>query len=68
MPKAKDNEFFGLWGICGKSAAVMGTFVVGFLTVLTGNSSIVVVSVAVLFVVGLVLLIRMPETADASGQ
>ena len=68
IPKDNANEFYGFFDIFGKYAAVMGTFLVSFFTMLTGNSSIGVLSVAMLFVVGLVLLIRMPETADASGE
>ena len=39
----------------------MGTFLVSVFTQLTGNSSMGVLSIAVLFVVGFVLLWRMPE-------
>ena len=47
--------------IFGKYAAVMGTFLVSFFTQLSGNSSLGVLSIAVLFVLGFVLLWRMPE-------
>lgn len=68
IPKDNANEFYGFFDIFGKYAAVMGTFLVSFFTQLTGNSSIGVLSVAVLFVVGLVLLVRMPrESAVASS-
>lgn len=60
IPKDKANEYYGFFDIFGKYAAVMGTFLVSFFTMVTGNSSIGVLSVAVLFVVGLVLLVRMP--------
>ena len=40
---------------------VMGTFLVSLFTQLSGNSSLGVLSIAVLFVVGFVLLLRMPE-------
>lgn len=39
----------------------MGTFLVSFFTQLSGNSSLGVLSIAVLFVLGFVLLWRMPE-------
>ena len=41
---------------------VMGTFLVSFFTQLSGNSSLGVLSIAVLFVLGFVLLWRMPES------
>ena len=39
----------------------MGTLLVSVFTQLTGSSSIGVLSVAVLFIVGFVLLLKMPE-------
>ena len=61
IPKNKANEYFGFFDIYGKYAAVMGTFLVSFMAQLTGIASIGVLSVALLFVVGFVLLWRMPE-------
>ena len=39
----------------------MGTFLVSVFTQITGNSSIGVLSIAVLFLVGFALLAKMPE-------
>ena len=61
IPKENANEYYGFFDIFGKYAAVMGTFLVSVFTQLTGNSSMGVLSIAVLFVVGFVLLWRMPE-------
>ena len=61
IPKEHANEYYGFFDIFGKYAAVMGTFLVSVFTQLTGNSSMGVLSIAVLFVVGFVLLWRMPE-------
>ncbi len=61
IPKENANEYYGFFDIFGKYAAVMGTFLVSVFTQLSGNASIGVLSVAVLFVVGFVLLWRMPE-------
>lgn len=63
IPKEHANEYFGFFDIFGKYAAIMGTFLVSVFTQLTGNPSIGVLSIAVLFVVGFVLLWRMPEAA-----
>ncbi len=63
VPKERANEYYGFFDVFGKYAAVMGTFLVSFFTQLTGNSSVGVLSVAALFVVGFVLLWRMPEKA-----
>ena len=61
IPKDNANEYYGFFDIFGKYAAVMGTFLVSVFTQLTGNPSIGVLSIAVLFLVGFVLLVRMPK-------
>ena len=65
IPKENANEYYGFFDIFGKYAAVMGTFLVSIFTQLTGNASIGVLSIAVLFVIGFALLWRMPEKAES---
>jgi UMF1 family MFS transporter len=60
IDKQHANEYYGFFDIFGKYAAVMGTFLVSLFTQLTGNASIGVLSIALLFIVGLVLMMRMP--------
>ena len=64
-PKERANEYFGFFDIFGKYAAILGTFLVGTFTALTGNSSLGVLSIAVLFVVGFVTMLRVPERTEA---
>lgn len=61
VPKEHANEYFGFFDIFGKYAAVMGTFLVSTITALTGVSSLGVLSLAILFVVGFVLLRKVPD-------
>ena len=61
IPKDQANEYYGFFDIFGKYAAVMGTFLVSVFTQVTGSSSIGVLSIAVLFLVGFALLAKMPE-------
>ena len=61
IPKEHANEYYGFFDIFGKYAAIMGTLLVSVFTQMTGNPSIGVLSIAVLFVVGFILLWRMPE-------
>ena len=63
VPGEHANEYFGFFDIFGKYAAIMGTFLVSVLTQVTGNGSIGVMSIAVLFVVGFFLLRKVPERA-----
>ena len=60
-PKEHANEYFGFFDIFGKYAAVMGTFIVGTMTAATGSGSLGVLSVVVLFIVGFILMSRVPE-------
>ena len=61
IPKEHANEYYGFFDIFGKYATIMGTLLVSVFTQLTGSSSIGVLSVAVLFIVGFVLLLKMSE-------
>ena len=63
VPKEHANEYFGFFDIFGKYAAVMGTFLVSTVTALTGVSSLGVLSLAILFVVGFILLSKVPDRA-----
>ena len=61
IPKENANEYYGFFDIFGKYATIMGTLLVSVFTQLTGSSSYGVLSVAVLFIVGFILLWEMPE-------
>lgn len=61
IPKENANEYYGFFDIFGKYATIMGTLLVSVFTQITGSSSFGVLSVAVLFIVGFVLLWKMPE-------
>ncbi|MFD1851496.1 MFS transporter [Oceanobacillus bengalensis] len=61
VPKEKSNEFFGFYNIFGRFAAVTGPFLVGVTTQMTGSSAIGVFSLAILFVIGFVILMFVPE-------
>ncbi|MEZ0481699.1 MFS transporter [Planococcus sp. SSTMD024] len=63
VPKQNANEFFGFYNIFGKFAAITGPLLVGVTSQLTGNSSLGVLSLVVLFIIGLVVLIFVPEPA-----
>ncbi len=67
IPAEKSGEYFGLYDICGKGAAVVGTALVSALSQLTGRMNVGVASLAVLFVIGLVLF-RVAVRMDAAGN
>lgn len=61
IPKQNANEFFGFYNIFGKFASIMGPILVGVTAQLTGSSSYGVFSLVILFIVGLIILTRVPE-------
>lgn len=61
VPKEKSNEFFGFFNIFGKFAAVLGPFLVGITTQITGHSSFGILSLVVLFILGFIVLMFVPD-------
>ena len=65
IPKENANEYYGFFDIFGRYASVMGTLLVALITGLTGNPSLGVLSIGILLVVGLVVLISLPDARPA---
>lgn len=61
IPKEKTNEFFGLYNIFGKFAAIMGPFLLGIIAQVTGKTNYGVLSIIVLFIIGGFILTKVPE-------
>ena len=61
IPPDKAGEFFGFYNMLGKFAAVLGPMIMGWVGVLTGNPRASILSVAVLFVAGALLLTLVDE-------
>ncbi len=62
IPPERSGEFFGLMDIFGKGASFTGTLVVSAVSQATGETSIGILSLVVLFAIGLVLLFRSVRT------
>ncbi len=60
-PKEHVNEYFGFFDIFGKYAAILGTGLVSAFTFITGNPSLGVLSISLLFVVGFFIMLRVPD-------
>ena len=56
IPKEHANEYYGFYDVFGKTASILGTFLVATITSLTGNPSIGVLSIGLLLIVALVFL------------
>ncbi|MFH7818165.1 MFS transporter [Neobacillus thermocopriae] len=66
VPKENANEFFGFYSIFYKFAAILGPFLVGLTAQMTGNTNSGVFSLIVLFIIGAIILIKVPETNHLS--
>ena len=64
VPKESSNEFFGFYNIFGKFAAITGPFLMGITTQITDNSNIGVLSLVVLFIIGGIVMLRIPKEAQ----
>jgi UMF1 family MFS transporter len=61
-PPARAAEFFGLWGLAGKLAAIVGPLSYGLITYCTaGNHRLAILSTVLFFVVGLLILTTVNE-------
>jgi len=67
IPRESSAELFGFFSVFNKLAGVLGTFLFATVRQATGTSRLAILSVAVLFVAGLVLLLRVDE-ADARAR
>lgn len=61
IPANKSAEFFGFYNMLGKFAAVLGPVMMGWVGVLTGSSRASILSVLILFVIGMFILSRVDE-------
>jgi len=60
-PLGHQGEFFGFFSVAGKFAAILGPIVYGEVTAYTGSQRWAVLSMAVFFVVGLVVFLGVDE-------
>jgi len=64
IPPEKASEYFGLYNLLGKSAAVIGPLLMGGIAVATDNDRIGILSILVLFIAGGALLLQVREDAQ----
>ena len=62
IPAKNAGEYFGLFDICGKGAAFMGTTLMGVATQLTKSVNIGVATLGILFVLGFLMLKKSART------
>jgi UMF1 family MFS transporter len=67
IPPERAGEFFGFYNMLGKFAAVIGPVLMGWVGVLSGSPRIAILSVAVLFVLGALLLRLVDDRVPPAG-
>ncbi|MFY1723019.1 Vacuole effluxer Atg22 like protein [Bifidobacterium breve] len=65
IPKDHANEYYGFYDIFGKTASILGTFLVATTTSITGNASLGVLSIAILLVLAFVFLLLQKDPTQA---
>ncbi len=61
IPKEHAAEFYGFYNFLGKSSAVLGPMLIGMVTLFSGSSRVGIASIAIFFIIGIILLIRVDE-------
>lgn len=62
IPSGQEAEFFGFYDMFGKFAAIFGPLLMGGVTLLTGSSRFGILSILILFALGLVFFFRVRFT------
>ena len=63
-PQDKKTEFFGFYSLFGKSSAIIGPLVFGFVSYLSGSQRLAILSVSGFFIVGLFILKYVKDEAS----
>jgi UMF1 family MFS transporter len=63
IPEGKNAEFFGFYNMMGKFATVLGPLLIAIVAAVTRDARISIISLVLLFVVGAVLLLRVPTNS-----
>ncbi len=61
IPKERAAEFFGFYNMLGKFAAILGPPLMGLVGLLTGKPRLSILSLLALFVIGGLILTRVPD-------
>ena len=55
IPENRSSEFFGIYNMLGKFAALLGPMVVGMVTFYSSDSRVGIASISIFFIIGLIL-------------
>jgi len=65
IPSGKEAEYFGIYSLVGKSSAILGPLIFGYISSTFGSQRPAILSVTLFFLVGLVILYSVKEVISA---
>jgi UMF1 family MFS transporter len=60
-PKDKKTEFFGFYSFFGKSSAILGPTLFGYISFITESQRLAILSVGLFFILGLIILVKVQD-------
>ena len=58
IPNNKHSEYFGIYNMLGKFAALIGPLLVGFVTYASNNARLGILSIGIFFIIGLIMFYK----------
>jgi UMF1 family MFS transporter len=66
IPSGSEAEYFGFYSLVGKSSAIVGPLIFGSISFLAGNQRFAVLSIIILFILGLICILPVKEPSQTS--
>ncbi|MFN3740608.1 MAG: MFS transporter [Thermodesulfovibrionales bacterium] len=64
IPSGKESEYFGVYSMIGKSSAIVGPFLFGEISSLTGSQRPAILAVGLFFILGFLLMVGLRKIAQ----
>ena len=58
VPEGRDCEYFGIYNMLGKFAALLGPIIVGLITYISDSTRIGILSLSIFFILGIFLFLK----------
>lgn len=68
IPHGRENDYFGIYALVGKTSAVLGPLVFGFLSSTMKSQRPAVLSISIFFLIGYFLMYSVKEVKDKDGE
>jgi MFS transporter, UMF1 family len=68
VPEGREAEFFGVYSLAGKSSAILGPLIFGYISTTFGSQRPAILSVVVFFLIGLIILLSVKGGGPNIGR